>query len=121
MRAMIYTDDEIDDEEEAQFKREQLAIVDLKDKIKNEILNDLVSCIDITLDKLVDKIIDDFDDDETKKIMFVSTTHDYPCSKCSTGSMYEDIMSMSKILNENKPFILSEVGDFITETLNKEE
>jgi len=113
--------DELDDEQLSQFKREQVAIVELKDKVKNGIFNELVACIDNTLDKLVDKIIDDFDDDDTKNVMFVSTTHDYPCSKCSNNSSKDSITSMSKILSEKKNFILGEVGEFITKTITTEE
>ena len=116
-RKHTHTNDLDDDEEEAQFKREQTLIIELKDKVKNEILNHLIHVVDVSLDRLVDKIIDDHDDDDTKNIMFVSTTHDYPCSKCSNNRSFEDITSMSKILNENKHLILGDVGDFITRYL----
>ena len=53
--------------------------------------------------------------------MFVSTTHDYPCSKCSNNSSKDSITSMSKILSEKKNFILGEVGEFITKTITTEE
>ena len=102
------SDSELDDEEEAHFKSLQRGIIDLKHKVKYDVLREIIGCVENQLDKMVTKIIEDFKNDDSKKCLSVSTTHDYPCGKCSTVCE-NDIVSMRKILRNSQDAILSEV------------
>tara|TARA_R110000796_G_scaffold252097_1_gene385132 strand:+ start:640 stop:1023 length:384 start_codon:yes stop_codon:yes gene_type:complete len=113
------SDSELDDEEVSQLKSLQRGIIDLKHKVKYDVLREIIGCVENHIDKMVIKIIEDFKNDDSKKSICVSTTHDYPCGKCSTVCE-NDIVSMRKILRNSQDAILSEVVSCISSIINRE-
>lgn len=92
------------------YNREKVSLEELKLKVKADILTDIDSHLDLILDKLINKTIEDFESDESKICLFVSTTHDYPCNKCSKNCDTQTITSLPKILRENRKEILQQLG-----------
>ena len=101
------TDENTDDEYDAKLSND---LEQLKLKVKADILSNIDSQLDLILDNLIDKSMEDFECDESKTCFFVSTTHDYPCNKCSKNSDTQTITSLRKILRENRKEILQQLG-----------
>tara|TARA_R110000744_G_scaffold307455_2_gene415619 strand:+ start:530 stop:907 length:378 start_codon:yes stop_codon:yes gene_type:complete len=115
----IYSED--DDVVVKRFEREQLKLVEFKQHIKADILSKLDVGVELLIEEMVDKAMNQFENDETKKCLFVSTTHDYPCGKCPNHLDAEEIISLPLIMRKVNDTFVDDVASVIATILKKTE
>lgn len=115
----IYSED--DDVVVKRFEREQLKLVEFKQHIKADILSKIDTGVELLIEEMVDKVMNQFENDETKKCLFVSTTHDYPCGKCSNHLDAEEIISLPLIMRKTSDTFVDDVAGVIATILKKNE
>ena len=115
----IYSED--DDVVVKRFEREQLKLVEFKQHIKADILSKLDVGVELLIEEMVDKAMNQFENDETKKCLFVSTTHDYPCGKCPNHLDAEEIISLPLIMRKVNDTFVDDVAGVIATILKKTE
>ena len=112
---------EDDDVVVKRFEEEQLRLVEFKQHIKADILSKMDTGVEYLIEEMVDKVMNQFENDETKKGLFVSTTHDYPCGKCPNHLDAEEIISLPLIMRKMNDTFVDDVAGVIATILKKTE
>ena len=113
----IYSED--DDVVVKRFQREQTKLVEFKQHIKADILSKIDVGVELLIEEMVVKVMNQFENDDTKKCLFVSTTHDYPCGKCPNHLDADEIISMPLIMRDVSETFVDDVASVIATILKK--